>query len=349
MRVDFVIAAAMLAGVALPAFAQEPPAPPRPPRIERSFGVEPRELRAFSLFAARPGAAIGVTTSSASSSRDTMGVLVSSVLPGSPAEKAGIQEGDRIASVNGVSLRLASSDVGDAEMSGIMSRRLTRVLDHVKPGDQLDLRVSSNGQLKSMRVKAANADSLYRAAERRRVEDRPTLGIGIASTGNARDSLGVFVMSVEPGGPAEKAGIEEGNRIAAINGVDLRSQRAAERGDDDEMSLNGSRLGRLQREVEKLHPGDEATLRVYSGGRYRDVKVKLARAGELPRARRSMIIIRGDGPRMNMDFESLRMDMPRIGEEVGRAMGEAGVATGRAIDGMRFNFAPVFGQARVVW
>ena len=30
-------------------------------------------------------------------------------------------------------------------------------------------------------------------------------------------------------------------------------------------------------------------------------------------------------------------------------MSEAGVATGRALGGMRFNFAPMFGQSRVVW
>lgn len=345
MRVHFVISTALLAGAALPAFAQEVPEPPRPPRIERNFRVEAPEMRAFSFTAARPGVAIGVTTSSAVSSRDTLGVLVSSVLPGGPAEKAGIQEGDRIAAVNGVNLRLTASDVGDEEMSGIMSRRLLRELDRVKPGGELDLRVFSNGQLKSMRVKAAESDSLYRAAARRRIEDRPTLGLGIASTGSPRDSLGIFVMSVEPGGPAEKAGIEEGNRIASINGVDLRIK-----GDEDEdMPLGGSRLGRLQREVEKMRPGDDATLRVYSGGRYRDVKVKLTRAGDLPRPRRSMTIIGGEGPGMNMDLQRLRMDMPRIGADVGRAMSEASAAAARALDGMRFNFSPNFGRSRVVW
>ena len=46
------------------------------------------------------------------------------------------------------------------------------------------------------------------------------LGVS-TSTAGERDTLGLFVSAVTPGGPAEKAGIEEGHRIAAINGVSL--------------------------------------------------------------------------------------------------------------------------------
>src|SRR5437868_13373605 len=58
----------------------------------------------------QPRAVIGVTTNAGATSRDTLGLLVSSVRDGSPAEKAGVQEGDRIASLNGVSLKLAAAD-----------------------------------------------------------------------------------------------------------------------------------------------------------------------------------------------------------------------------------------------
>jgi len=44
---------------------------------------------------------LGLSTGASTSARDTLGVLVSSVAPNGPAERAGIQEGDRIASVNG--------------------------------------------------------------------------------------------------------------------------------------------------------------------------------------------------------------------------------------------------------
>ena len=78
-----------------------PSAPAQNPRVRV---VEP-PTRATMLFA-MPRAVIGVTTSGSASSRDTLGVFVSEVQSGSPADKAGIEEGNRIASINGVSLRL---------------------------------------------------------------------------------------------------------------------------------------------------------------------------------------------------------------------------------------------------
>src|ERR1043166_789631 len=74
----------------------------------------------------QPRSATGVTTSGSATVRDTLGVFVTSVMSGSPAEKAGIEEGNRIASINNVSLKLAAPDVGDEAMSMIMTRRELR-------------------------------------------------------------------------------------------------------------------------------------------------------------------------------------------------------------------------------
>src|SRR5690242_11730072 len=182
-------------------------------------------IRGFS-FNDQPRAVIGVTTSGNATSRDTLGVLVSSVRSGSPAEKAGIEEGNRIASINGVSLKLSPADVGDPDMAGVMTRRLSRELDKLKPGDEVDLRVYANGQNKTVKIKTIAPQDLYESSMPRRDSDRATLGLDLAATGNARDTLGVFVMGVEDGSPAAKAGIEEGSRIASINGVDVRGRRS---------------------------------------------------------------------------------------------------------------------------
>jgi hypothetical protein len=106
---------------------------------------------------------------------------------------------------------------------------------------------------------------------------RPAIGVQLNSTGTARDSIGVFVSSVTPNGPAEKAGIIEGDRIVAINGVDLKVN-AADAGDSYAAELP---IRRLTREVGKLNPGAVATLRVWSGGRVRDVPVTVGRASDL--------------------------------------------------------------------
>ena len=275
------------------------------------------------LAARQPSAVVGITTSGGTTSRDTLGVLVSSVRSGSPAEKAGIEEGNRIQSINGVSLRLAVADVGDEEMANVMTRRLTREIDKLRPGDDVDLRVYANGQVKSIKIKTMAAEDLYEADVRRREAERPTLGLDIGATGTARDSLGVFVMGVVDGGPAAKAGIQEGSRIASINGVDVRG-----RADDDELIFRPSNVNRFEREVSRLKPGDDVDLRVFYDGQARTMKLKAGRMSDLPARRHLMTIIQGDdAPGMRM----LDIDGARIGDQVRRAMDNAGLAAGPAL------------------
>ena len=89
---------------------------------------------------------------------------------------------------------------------------------------------------------------------------RAALGLELRTTGTRRDTLGVFVEAVTPKGPAETGGIIEGDRIASINGVDLRTSAA----DTEDSYTNGLAAHRLAREVQKLSPGARVTLRVYS-------------------------------------------------------------------------------------
>jgi hypothetical protein len=262
--------------------------------------------------------AIGVTTTSSASSRDTLGVLVTSVRAGSPADKAGIGEGDRIASINGVSLKLAAADVEEYEMAGAMSRRLTRELNKLKVGDEVELRLYSNGQNKTVRVKTVSPDDVYESPARRRQSDRATLGLNIGTTGSSRDTVGVFVMSVEDGGPAAKAGIEEGSRIASINGVDVRGRRDV---DDDDYILRTSNVSRLEREIAKLNPGDVADLRVYYNGQFKNVKVTSVRASDLPRRGRAITILGGDTFVDPMPAIAARI--PDVGRTISSELGRA--------------------------
>jgi hypothetical protein len=87
----------------------------------------------------------------------------------------------------------------------------------------------------------------------------------------------VFVSGVTEDGPAEKAGIAEGDRIASINGVDLRTPKE----DVGEGWFSSNRVQRLYREMAKLKPGQPADLVVVSGGRSRTVKVTTVRTSDL--------------------------------------------------------------------
>lgn len=141
----------------------------------------------------------------------------------------------------------------------------------------------SDGRVECRIYKRSPGDSAYRNMVVYRMDSalakRAALGLELRTTGTSRDTLGVFVERVTPKGPAELAGIVEGDRIAAINGVDVRTSAAD--AEDSYASELGSR--RLTREVQKLTPGTRVTLRVYSGGRYREVPVTTGKASEVMR------------------------------------------------------------------
>lgn len=274
--------------------------------------ASPRVYIAGDRFDVAPRAALGINTSSTGTLRDTLGLLVSSVVRGGPAEKAGLEEGNRIASINGVTLRSTKADLEDYESAGTLNRRLVRELEKVKPGEEVDLRVYRGGRTEVLKVRTVSSDSLFPAARmvrrfsRSDFADRPALGIGLGSTGSKRDTLGVLVMSVVDSGPAARAGLEEGNRIAAINGVNLRVAHE----DADDPGVGSAKAQRLQREVSQLKVGDNVTLRVYANGQWRDVTMKVARAGDLPRSRGMMYF--GDAPMPPMPAMPAMPSMPAL-------------------------------------
>jgi len=99
---------------------------------------------------------------------------------------------------------------------------------------------------------------------------RTTLGMSVSLSGGDRDTLGVLISSVVPDGVADKAGIADGNRLAAINGVSLRltTEAIGDRSAEDAILRN------LARELRDAQPGDELSLRVYAAGRFRNVTVQ---------------------------------------------------------------------------
>jgi S1-C subfamily serine protease len=334
MRIAALLPTVYAASLVATAGAQSP----RVARIEPGFNDFPGMAGMRGFFLDEPRAVIGITTASSSNSRDTLGVLVSAVRSGSPAEKAGIEEGSRIASVNGVSLKLAAADVGDYEAANAMTRRLTRELEKLKPGDEVDLRIVANGQAKSVKVKTVSPDDLYDTGVRRRDSERATLGLNLAMTGTSRDTIGVFVMGVDDNGPAAKAGIQEGARIASINGVDVRGKHGD---DEDGFFHSASNVNRLEREVSRLKVGDVADLRVYYNGQMRDVKVTAGRFSDRPHGNRTITVMGGDNfapmtamvPAMPALPRKVYIDGGEINARVKRALDNAHVAIGGAFAG----------------
>jgi S1-C subfamily serine protease len=256
-------------------------------------------------------AVLGILMASGSRA-DTAGIRVEEVDANGPAAKAGLKAGDIITEINGTSLKVSKEDAEDLALGGLAQRRLQRVLAKAKPGDEVSLLVrSGSGGARKLAVKTVSQAELDKATSERVIErtitrgeaprvldrmgdrmsdrDRGMVGITVGGAGNARDTLGLFISSVVSGGPAEKAGIVEGERVAAVNGVDVRMARE----DVDDAQALSARVNRFVREVQQAEPGKSVTLRVYGNGRYRDVSVTAAKASEMPRTGFSISV--GDG------------------------------------------------------
>ena len=139
--------------------------------------------------------------------------------------------------------------------------------------------------------------------------NRATLGLMLGGSPTKRDTLGVFVEGVAEDGPAERAGIFEGHRIAYINNVDVR----ASAGDAGDPYLSSVGQHRLMRAMKDVTPGSTVTLRVWTGSGYRDVQVTTARYADVFKNQR-FGMIEGGGFRFAPAMEHLEMTMPRIRE-----------------------------------
>lgn len=102
---------------------------------------------------------IGIAVSFSGTERDTLGVLVSSVTAGGPAEQAGINQGNRLAEINGVNLRLDVADVGQPGAGDLVFRRLARAMRTVRPGSEVSVRAYSAGRYRTVQIPTGKAAS----------------------------------------------------------------------------------------------------------------------------------------------------------------------------------------------
>lgn len=273
------LVATALSVPALPVLTAQDTKPAPPPRVQILRSPNPALL----WTPAADRAVLGVTLG-ASTRADTAGVRIDDVDANGPAAKAGLKAGDVITEINGVSLRVAVADAEDLALAGVAQRRLQRTMAKAKPGDEIDLRVRSGGAARAVKVKTVSARDLQGTGTTRarlstsNEAPHAAIGVSIGTSGSVRDTLGLFVSSVVGAGPAEKAGIVEGERIAAVNGVDVRVPRE----DVEDGTVASARVERFVKEVQKLTPGASITLKVYGNGRYRDVTVASVKASELP-------------------------------------------------------------------
>jgi PDZ domain len=151
-------------------------------------------------------ALLGIEVSMSGSIRDTLGVLVSAVASGSPADQAGLRERERIAEVNGMSLRVSREDVGSKDAEELVFRRLARELEALRPGDAVSMRVYGTSRPRtvtiripieepSARVRDDGSGVLDIIASLRETQTR-LHGLVSDETGAVRDSLAQVELEI---------------------------------------------------------------------------------------------------------------------------------------------------------
>lgn len=240
-----------------------PPAPseaPEPPRIW------PGQSFVFTSGAADRGY-LGVTPDYASGPADTLGILLEDVEDGLAAHKAGIRRGDRLVSIDGIDLRVEPGDIGDRAAEALPESRLRRVLTRKEAGDTVTVVVYSGGRKDTKQVVLSESPMARTLTAFRTANTRRVLGLSFSQRGSMRDTAGLLIISISSGGAADKAGLNEGDRIVSIDGIDLRVP-SSDAGTSDGVE---ARISRLRRALDAAKDSQPVRFEVLTDGRRRTV------------------------------------------------------------------------------
>ena len=140
------------------------------------------------------------------------GVLVADVLPDSPAAAAGVRSGDVI-------VRAAGQPMQEY-------RDLTRLIAGTRAGTKVNLEVIRDGKSRNIDVTVGKMPDDNVAIDQPTHVDQSGPHIGLylapltpelrAEHGLSSDAQGVLVAQVEPGSPAQRAGIQAGSLISMV-------------------------------------------------------------------------------------------------------------------------------------
>ena len=145
------------------------------------------------------------------------GVLISSVTPGGPGDKAGLKAGDIITSIDGRNIK-----DGDDLVNDIAVR---------KPGSSAKLGILRGGKEQSVAVTIGDRGKVFAATQAANPDDNQApeqqsgsetkLGLTVAEVPSAAAAKagihGVLVQSVKPGSFADEIGVAQGGVIVSVN------------------------------------------------------------------------------------------------------------------------------------
>ncbi len=278
--------------------------PDRPPRAERRPMDE-----VFAL--AGQGYRLGVILSEIGPHQRNdlkvdSGVVVEEVFSNSPAEKAGLKDGDIIVSIDGKNVE-SERDI----------RKMLRDLDAPK---EMTLDVLRDGKSLKIQVTPEKRDlrMLARMGGNYIGIELQELDADLSKYFQTEPDAGMLVARVEPDSPAEKGGLKSGDVITEINGAKVTSQKD------------------LRKALNDIKEGESASLTILRHGKSQKISVKpeqrsfhiprmenlrelrdLDELGDLPEIR-NLPELRDlpNRPEFRESMQELKREMEKLKEEV---------------------------------
>lgn len=163
--------------------------------------------------------------------KDRQGAVIAQVMPGSPAEKAGVRAGDIVLAVNGRAVHSANAL---RNAIGMTRRGATVALDVLREGRPLKINV----KIEAITGQRAATDPPPQPGPTSRRLAGVELGEIEPDHPLAGEERGVQVYAVEPRSPAWRAGLREGDIILSIDRKRVMSVKDA----DAALKAAGERL-----------------------------------------------------------------------------------------------------------
>ncbi|WP_296660771.1 trypsin-like peptidase domain-containing protein [Paraburkholderia sp.] len=219
--------------------------------IDEAMRIKDQIVRTGHVSHARLGVAVQAIDDAAASElglSSPRGALVARVEPGSPAQAAGVAQGDVIVALNGNAI---------ATPTELLAR-----VSELEPGAPAKLTVLRNGATRTLALVTGGGDAAGRAAPQARAQQatpRPRLGVAVrplSSDEAAQIGVDGGVVVERATGPAAAAGIGAGDVIIAVDGVEVTNVK------------------QLQQMIARA--GDKASIVVNRGGRQLAFDAELA-------------------------------------------------------------------------
>jgi len=210
------------------------------------------------------------------------GALVIEVSPGSPAEKAGLRGSDRQVTLDGQTARVGGDVITaiDGQPVERMDDLIAYLFGRTRVGQPVSLSVLRDGKEQTIDVTLAARPAAQESAQ---ASSTPTrrgvrLGLNALTVDDAirkemsldSDQQGVLVVEVQPGGPAEAAGLRAGTRMSTLDGQPVML------GGDIITAVNGqaiTSLEELRGALSQLPADQELSLTILRDGKTMDVTV----------------------------------------------------------------------------